>query len=65
MEGPGLRGDRGEQQAHAQGLGRSTTYGKVAEAAAKLDAPKDVKLKTRRTGRSPASRSSASTPRTR
>jgi isoquinoline 1-oxidoreductase beta subunit len=25
--------------------GRTTTYGKVAEAAAKLEAPKDVKLK--------------------
>ena len=28
-----------------QGSGRSTTYGKIADAAAKLDPPKDIKLK--------------------
>jgi len=28
-----------------QPSGRTTTYGKVAEAAAKLDPPKDIKLK--------------------
>jgi len=28
-----------------QASGRNTTYGKVAEAAAKLEAPKDIKLK--------------------
>jgi len=38
--------------------GRSASYGKLAEAAARLTAPdpKDIKLRTRRIGRSPASR---------
>jgi isoquinoline 1-oxidoreductase beta subunit len=35
---------------------RKTTYGKVAEAAGKLEAPKEPKLKDPRTGRSPGSR---------
>src|SRR6266446_2296184 len=34
---------RGKQRGHPSG--RKTTYGKVAEAAAKLEAPKDIKLK--------------------
>jgi isoquinoline 1-oxidoreductase subunit beta len=42
--------------------GRRTTYGKVAEAAAKFEPPKEVKLKHPKTGRSPARASSASTP---
>ena len=42
--------------------GRTTTYGKVAEAAAKLEPPKDIRSRTRRTGRSRASRSSARHP---
>ena len=37
---------RVEQRDHAQGVRHArTTYGKVAEAAAKLEVPKDVKLK--------------------
>ena len=34
-----------QQHDHAQASGKTTTYGKVAEAAAKLEVPKDVKLK--------------------
>ena len=36
--------------------GRTTTYGKVAEAAAKLEPPRRSRSRTQRTGRSPASR---------
>ena len=36
--------------------GRTTTFGKVASAAAKVDPPTDVPLKDPKTGRSPASR---------
>ena len=36
---------RREQLDHAQASGKKTTYGKVAEAAAKLEVPKDAKLK--------------------
>jgi isoquinoline 1-oxidoreductase subunit beta len=36
--------------------GRTTTYGKVAAAAAKLDPPKDIKLKDPKDWKSPASR---------
>ena len=42
---PGLRMHGREQRHHAHALGRTTTYGKVAEAAAKLEPPQDVALK--------------------
>ena len=41
---------------------RSTTYGKVAEAAGKIEPPQEIKLKDRRTGRSSARASNGSTP---
>ena len=45
--------------------GRSTTYGKVAEAAAKLEPPKDVKLKDPKDWKIAGKGSSVSTPPTR
>ena len=45
VEGAGRRMQRGQQRDHAQGSGRTTTYGKVADAAAKLEPPKEVTLK--------------------
>ena len=46
MEGAGLGMHRGQQRHHAHAAsGKTTTYGKVAEAAARLEPPADVKLK--------------------
>ena len=45
VEGAGVGMQRVEQHDHAQASGKTTTYGKVAEAAAKLEVPKDIKLK--------------------
>ena len=45
MEGAGLRVQRAKGVITHKASDRTTTYGKVAEAAAKIEPPKDVKLK--------------------
>jgi len=64
VEGAGCGMHRGQQRHHPQPSGKTTTYGKVVEAAAKLEPPADadVKLKDPRTGRSPARDSAAGHP---